>query len=42
MGREELEAAVQERLVALAAADFSERLWAADSTLWKADDDFHQ
>ena len=42
MGREELEAAVQERLVALAAADFSERLWAADPTLWKADDDFHQ
>jgi glucose-6-phosphate isomerase len=42
VGREELEAAVQERLVALAAADFSERLWAADSTLWKADDDFHQ
>ena len=42
MGREELEAAVQERLVTLAAADFSERLWAADPTLWKADDDFHQ
>lgn len=42
MGREELEAAVQERLVALVAADFSERLWAADSTLWKADDDSHQ
>ena len=42
MGRAELEAAVQERLVALAAADFSERLWAADPTLWKADDDFHQ
>ncbi len=42
MGREELEAAVQERLVALAAADFSERLWAADPTLWKADDDSHQ
>ena len=42
MGRAELEAAVQERLVALAAADFSERLWAADPTLWKADDDAHQ
>lgn len=42
MGGEELEAAVQERLVALAAADFSERLWAADPTLWKADDDSHQ
>jgi len=42
VGREELEAAVQERLVTLAAADFSERLWAADPTLWKADDDFHQ
>jgi len=42
VGREELEAAVQERLAALAAADFSERLWAADPTLWKADDDFHQ
>ena len=42
MGRAELEAAVQERLVALAAADFSERLWAADPTLWKADDDSHQ
>jgi glucose-6-phosphate isomerase len=42
VGREELEAAVQERLVALAAADFSERLWAADPTLWKADDDSHQ
>ena len=42
MGREELEAAVQERLVTLAAADFSERLWAADPTLWKADDDAHQ
>jgi len=38
----ELEAAVQERLAALAAADFSERLWAADPTLWKADDDSHQ
>jgi transaldolase/glucose-6-phosphate isomerase len=37
-----LEAAVQERLAALAAADFSERLWAADPTLWKADDDAHQ
>jgi transaldolase/glucose-6-phosphate isomerase len=37
-----LEAAVQERLAALAAADFSERLWAADPTLWKADDDVHQ
>ncbi|MBE3034603.1 MAG: glucose-6-phosphate isomerase [Actinobacteria bacterium] len=42
MGRAELEAAVQERLAALAAADFSERLWAADPTLWKADDDAHQ
>jgi glucose-6-phosphate isomerase len=42
VGRAELEAAVQERLVALAAADFSERLWAADPTLWKADDDAHQ
>jgi len=42
VGGEELEAAVQERLVALAAADFSERLWAADPTLWKADDDSHQ
>jgi len=40
--RERLEAAVQERLAALAAADFSERLWAADPTLWKADDDAHQ
>jgi len=40
--REGLEAAVQERLAALAAADFSERLWAADPTLWKADDDAHQ
>ena len=40
--REALEAAVQERLAALAAADFSERLWAADPTLWKADDDAHQ
>jgi transaldolase/glucose-6-phosphate isomerase len=37
-----LEAAVQERLAALAAADFSERLWAADPTLWKAGDDAHQ
>ena len=42
MSREELEAAVRERLAALAAADFSERLWAADSTLWKAGDDAHQ
>lgn len=42
MDREGLEAAVQERLAALAAADFSERLWAADPTLWKADDDAHQ
>ncbi len=42
MGSEELETAVQERLAALAAADFSERLWAADPTLWKADDDAHQ
>ena len=42
MGGEEFEAAVQERLVTLAAADFSQRLWAADPTLWKADDDFHQ
>jgi len=42
VGRAELEAAVQERLAALAAADFSERLWAADPTLWKADDDAHQ
>jgi len=40
--REGLEAAVQERLAALAAADFSERLWAADPTLWKAEDDAHQ
>jgi len=40
--REGLEAAVNERLAALAAADFSERLWAADPTLWKADDDAHQ
>ena len=42
MDREGLEAAVNERLAALAAADFSERLWAADPTLWKADDDAHQ
>ena len=42
MDREGLEAAVQERLAALAAADFSERLWAADPTLWKAADDAHQ
>jgi len=42
MGPEELAAAVQERLTALAAADFSERLWAADPTLWKADDVAHQ
>ena len=42
MDREALEAAVRERLAALAAADFSERLWAADPTLWKADDDAHQ
>jgi len=40
--REELEAAVRERLAALAAADFPERLWAADPTLWKADDEAHQ
>ena len=33
---------LQERLAALAAADFSERLWAADPTLWSADDDAHQ
>jgi len=39
---EALESAVRERLAALAAADFSERLWAADPTLWKADDDAHQ
>jgi len=39
---EELEAAVRERLAVLAAADFSERLWAADPTLWKADDEAHQ
>jgi len=42
VSREELEAAVRERLAALAAADFSERLWAADPTLWKPDDDAHQ
>ena len=42
MDSEALEAVVQERLAALAAADFSERLWAADATLWKADDDAHQ
>jgi len=42
MDREELEALVEERLAALAAADFPERLWAADPTLWKADDDAHQ
>ena len=42
MDREGLEAAVEESLAALAAADFSERLWAADPTLWKADDDAHQ
>jgi len=40
--REALEAAVEERLTALVAADFSERLWAADPTLWKADDEAHQ
>ena len=42
MDRETFEAAVQERLAALAAADFTERLWAADPTLWKADDEAHQ
>ena len=42
MGPEELAAAVRERLATLAAADFPERLWAADPTLWKADDDAHQ
>ncbi|MCX6363289.1 MAG: transaldolase, partial [Actinobacteria bacterium] len=42
MGHEALETAVEERLAALAAADFSERLWAADPTLWKAHDDAHQ
>ena len=42
MDRVTLEAAVQERLAALAAADFTERLWAADPTLWKADDEAHQ
>jgi glucose-6-phosphate isomerase len=39
---EELEVAVQEGLAALAAADVGERLWAADPTLWKPDDDAHQ
>ena len=34
--------AAEERLAALAAADFSERLWAADPTLWKPDDEAHQ
>ncbi len=42
MDHEALESAVRERLAVLAAADFSERLWAADPTLWKADDDAHQ
>ena len=42
MDRAELEALVQECLGALAADDFSERLWAADPTLWKADDAAHQ
>ena len=42
MDDEELAAAVRERLAEFAAADFSERLWAADPTLWKPDDDAHQ
>ena len=42
MSDDALATAVEERLAALAAADFSERLWAADTTLWRPDDEAHQ
>jgi len=42
MEQEAFEAAVAERLAKLAVADFSDRLWAADPTLWKPEDDAHQ
>jgi len=38
----ELDAAVTERLAALAADDFAARLWGADASLWKPGDDAHQ
>jgi transaldolase/glucose-6-phosphate isomerase len=42
VSRESFEVAVEERLAALAEADFAERLWAADPALWKPDDEGHQ
>jgi glucose-6-phosphate isomerase len=38
----ELDEAVAQRLAALAADDFAARLWGADTSLWKPDDDMHQ
>ncbi|MFA4966265.1 MAG: transaldolase, partial [Thermoleophilia bacterium] len=39
---EALAAALEERLAALAADDVPERLWEADPSLWKPDDEAHQ
>jgi glucose-6-phosphate isomerase len=39
---EGLHVAVDARLAALADSDFAARLWAADATLWKADEPRHQ